>query len=104
MRRSNRSKFLALFLSFAFAVQLLPTMALASESTDEPLIKEAGYQDFPAYYSDSAHADNQVTHPDVVVLNTQNKRVWIAYVQYWVLMLREFKGIGSKSKTLAEFA
>lgn len=81
MRRSNRSKFLALFLSFAFAVQLLPTMALASESTDEPLIKEAGYQDFPAYYSDSAHADNQVTHPDVVVLNEEwnGHRYWAIY-------------------------
>ncbi|MDE7220943.1 MAG: discoidin domain-containing protein [Oscillospiraceae bacterium] len=80
MRRNNRSKFLALFLSLALTIQLLPAVALAAEGTGDPLVKETGYQDFPAYYSDSAHADNQVTHPDVVVLDEE----WNGY-RYWAV-------------------
>lgn len=80
MRENNRSKFLALLLSFAFAIQLLPVAAFAAANDEDPLIKAPGYQDFPAYYSDSAHADNQVTHPDVVVLNQE----WNGY-RYWAV-------------------
>lgn len=43
MRRNNRSKFLALFLSLAFTIQLLPAAALAAEGTGDPLVKETGY-------------------------------------------------------------
>ena len=60
--------------------QLFPTAALAADSSESALNKAPGYQDFPAYYSDSAHADDQVTHPDVVVL----EEPWNGY-RYWAV-------------------
>lgn len=71
-----------------------------------PIVNGVAIQDFTPI---SCNVERNITSlmgtgERMTILNTQNKRVWIAYVQYWVLMLREFKGIGSKSKTLAEFA
>ena len=54
--------------------------ALAAEVTDPPLVKATGYQDFPAYYEDSHHLPNQVTHPDVVVRDA----AWNGY-RYWAI-------------------
>lgn len=64
----NRRKAVSLLTGLLVTAQLFPTAALAADSSESALNKAPGYQDFPAYYSDSAHADDQVTHPDVVVL------------------------------------
>ncbi len=77
--RRNLKRMASLALSLMVTVHLLPIGAFASEM-DEPLIKAPGYQYFPAYYSDSTHADDQVTHPDVVVLD----EAWNGY-EYWAV-------------------
>lgn len=78
--RRNLKRFTSLLLSAIVAAQLLPTVALAAGDEVLPLIKEPGYQYFPAYYSDSGHADDQVTHPDVVVLDEP----WNGYTHWAV--------------------
>ena len=54
-----------------------PAHAVGSNSA---LVKAPNYQNFPAYYNDSAHAGDQVTHPDVVVLD----KTWNGY-EYWAV-------------------
>lgn len=76
-----RAKTLTAFaLSALLCIQMLPTVSLAAGGADSALEKAPGYQEFPAYYSDSHHADNQVTHPDVVVMD----EAWNGY-RYWAL-------------------
>ena len=63
-------KIVAFALSSLLCLQMLPAVSIAAETASaSALVKAAGYQEFPAYYSDSHHADNQVTHPDVVVMD-----------------------------------
>lgn len=76
----SMKKVIALALVFLLCMQIAPFVAFAEEYTDPALIKSSGYQDFPAYYSDSNHADDQVTHPDVVVLD----EAWNGY-RYWAV-------------------
>lgn len=76
----NRRKAVSLLTGLLVTAQLFPTAALAADSSESALNKAPGYQDFPAYYSDSAHADDQVTHPDVVVL----EEPWNGY-RYWAV-------------------
>ena len=68
----------------ALTLALIPSAftctALAAEVTDPPLVKAAGYQDFPAYYEDSHHLSDQVTHPDVVIMG----EAWNGY-RYWAI-------------------
>ena len=80
----NRRKAVSLLTGLLVTAQLFPTAALAADSSESALNKAPGYQDFPAYYSDSAHADDQVTHPDVVVLEEpwNGYRYWMAYTPY----------------------
>ena len=67
MYKRLKSKLLAAALTLALIPSTFTCTALAAEVTDPPLVKATGYQDFPAYYEDSHHLPNQVTHPDVVV-------------------------------------
>lgn len=76
----SMKKVIVLALVFLLCMQIAPFVAFAEEYTDPALIKSSGYQDFPAYYSDSNHADDQVTHPDVVVLD----EAWNGY-RYWAV-------------------
>ncbi len=76
----SMKKVIAFALVFLLCMQIAPVVAFAEEYTDPALIKSSGYQDFPAYYSDSNHADDQVTHPDVVVLD----EAWNGY-RYWAV-------------------
>lgn len=76
----STKKIIAFALAFLLCMQIAPVAAFAEEYTDPALIKSSGYQDFPAYYSDSNHADDQVTHPDVVVLD----EAWNGY-RYWAV-------------------
>lgn len=78
--QKNRKRFASLALSLIVAANLLPTAVFATETDNAPLVKATGYQNFPAYYSDSGHADDQVTHPDVVVLD----EAWNGY-EYWAV-------------------
>ena len=55
-------KWMAMALCTAVCLQLLPASSLATSAGDA-LNKAPGYQDFPAYYSDSHYADHQGTHP-----------------------------------------
>lgn len=73
-------KLLPITLSALLFLQVLPTISFAEGAAESALVKAAGYQDFPAYYSDVHHADNQVTHPDVVVMD----HAWNGY-RYWAL-------------------
>ena len=60
------------------------TVLLASPAhaagSNSALVKAPNYQNFPAYYNDSAHVGDQVTHPDVVVLD----KTWNGY-EYWAV-------------------
>ena len=80
MRKNNKGKLISLLLSIVLATQFLPATTLAAGTNSSPLNKALGYQDFPAYYSDSNHADDQVTHPDVVVFH----EAWNGY-RYWAV-------------------
>lgn len=68
MYKRLKSKLLAVALTLALIPSAFTCTALAAEVTDPPLVKAAGYQDFPAYYEDSHHLSDQVTHPDVVIM------------------------------------
>ena len=50
----NRRKAVSLLTGLLVTAQLFPTAALAADSSESALNKAPGYQDFPAYYSDSA--------------------------------------------------
>ena len=63
----NRRKAVSLLTGLLVTAQLFPTAALAADSSESALNKAPGYQDFPAYYSDSAHADDQVV-PQKILL------------------------------------
>lgn len=76
----SMKKVIAIVLVSLLCMQIAPIGVVAEEYTEPALIKATGYQNFPAYYSDSTHADNQVTHPDVVVLDEQ----WNGY-RYWAV-------------------
>lgn len=76
----STKKVIAFALVFLLCMHIAPVVAFAEEYTEPALNKATGYQDFPAYYSDSTHADNQVTHPDVVVLD----EAWNGY-RYWAV-------------------
>lgn len=73
-------KIFAGILSGAMLLQFIPTSAFALANSSQALVKEAGYHNFPAYYSDVHHANNQVTHPDVVVMDS----AWNGY-RYWAI-------------------
>ena len=76
----NRKRVFATAFSISLCLQMLPAASFAAAGTESALEKAPGYQEFPAYYSDSHHADNQVTHPDVVVMDEP----WNGY-RYWAL-------------------
>lgn len=80
MYKRLKSKLLAAALTLALIPSAFTYTALAAEVTDPPLVKATGYQDFPAYYEDSHHLPNQVTHPDVVVRD----EAWNGY-RYWAI-------------------
>ena len=80
MYKRLKSKLLAAALALALIPSAFTCTALAAEVTDPPLVKATGYQDFPAYYEDSHHLPNQVTHPDVVVRDA----AWNGY-RYWAI-------------------
>lgn len=80
MYKRLKSKLLAAALTLALIPSTFTGTALAAEVTDPPLVKATGYQDFPAYYEDSHHLPNQVTHPDVVVRD----EAWNGY-RYWAI-------------------
>ena len=80
MYKRLKSKLLAATLTLALIPSTFTCTALAAEVTDPPLVKATGYQDFPAYYEDSHHLPNQVTHPDVVVRD----EAWNGY-RYWAI-------------------
>ena len=80
MYKRLKSKLLAAALTLALIPSAFTCTALAAEVTDPPLVKATGYQDFPAYYEDSHHLPNQVTHPDVVVRD----EAWNGY-RYWAI-------------------
>ena len=80
MYKRLRSKLLAVALTLALIPSAFTCTALAAEVTDPPLVKAAGYQDFPAYYEDSHHLSDQVTHPDVVIMG----EAWNGY-RYWAI-------------------
>ena len=80
MYKRLKSKLLAAVLTLALIPSAFTCTALAAEVTDPPLVKATGYQDFPAYYEDSHHLPNQVTHPDVVVRGA----AWNGY-RYWAI-------------------
>lgn len=80
MYKRLKSKLLAAALTLALIPSTFTCTALAAEVTDPPLVKATGYQDFPAYYEDSHHLPNQVTHPDVVVRD----EAWNGY-RYWAI-------------------
>ena len=80
MYKRLKSKLLAAALTLALIPSAFTCTALAAEVTDPPLVKATGYQDFPAYYEDSHHLPNQVTHPDVVVRDA----AWNGY-RYWAI-------------------
>lgn len=73
-------KLTALVLSSVLCLQMLPLASAAADASGQALIKATGYQEFPAYYSDRNHADDQVTHPDVVVMD----QAWNGY-RYWAV-------------------
>lgn len=81
-------KVTALLLGVIFSAQLLPTTSIAADSAMSALVKTPGYQEFPAYYSDSHYADNQVTHPDVVVM----EEPWNGY-RYWAVYTPNVSGL-----------
>lgn len=78
----------ALLLGALVCVQLLPATSFAAEPAAAPLVKTPGYQEFSAYYSDSHYADNQVTHPDVVVMDEP----WNGY-RYWAVYTPNVSGL-----------
>ena len=80
MYKRLKSKLLAAALTLALIPSTFTCTALAAEVTDPPLVKATGYQNFPAYYEDSHHLPNQVTHPDVVVRD----EAWNGY-RYWAI-------------------
>lgn len=80
MYKRLKSKLLAAALTLALIPSAFTWTALAAEVTDPPLVKAASYQDFPAYYEDSHHLSNQVTHPDVVIMD----EAWNGY-RYWAI-------------------
>lgn len=80
MYKRLKSKLLAVALTLALIPSAFTCTALAAEVTDPPLVKAAGYQDFPAYYEDSHHLSDQVTHPDVVIMG----EAWNGY-RYWAI-------------------
>ena len=80
MYKRLKSKLLAAALTLALIPSAFTCTALAAEVTDPPLVKAAGYQDFPAYYEDSHHLSDQVTHPDVVIMDEE----WNGY-RYWAI-------------------
>ena len=80
MYKRLKSKLLAVALTLALIPSAFTCTALAAEVTDPPLVKAAGYQDFPAYYEDSHHLSDQVTHPDVVIMD----EAWNGY-RYWAI-------------------
>lgn len=80
MYKRLKSKLLAAALTLALIPSAFTCTALAAEVTDPPLVKAAGYQDFPAYYEDSHHLSDQVTHPDVVIMD----EAWNGY-RYWAI-------------------
>lgn len=80
MYKRLKSKLLAAALTLALIPSAFTCTALAAEVTDPPLVKAAGYQDFPAYYEDSHHLSDQVTHPDVVIMG----EAWNGY-RYWAI-------------------
>lgn len=64
----------------ALACAVLLASPVHAEGSNGALVKAPNYQNFPAYYNDSAHAGDQVTHPDVVVLD----KTWNGY-EYWAV-------------------
>lgn len=80
MYKRLKSKLLAAALTLALIPSAFTCTALAAEVTDPPLVKAASYQDFPAYYEDSHHLSDQVTHPDVVIMG----EAWNGY-RYWAI-------------------
>lgn len=80
MYKRLKSKLLAAALTLALIPSAFTWTALAAEVTDPPLVKAASYQDFPAYYEDSHHLSDQVTHPDVVIMD----EAWNGY-RYWAI-------------------
>ena len=79
--KKEKIRILAIILSLILCIQFLPLTAFAAETDDVPLEKANSYQDFPAYYSDTNHVPNQVTHPDVVVFDEpwNNYTHWAVY-------------------------
>ena len=85
----TKRKLLVSFLSFTLLLPLLFTnKTFAAEVTDAPLLKSEGYLNFPAYYEDDHHLPNQVTHPDVVVMD----EAWNGY-RYWAIYTPNVSGI-----------
>ncbi len=84
----HRNKWIATALSAMLCLQLLPMASQAVTDSNSALIKATGYQEFPAYYSDSHYADNQVTHPDVVVMDEP----WNGY-RYWAVYTPNVSGL-----------
>lgn len=84
----RRNKWIATALSAILCLQILPAASLAATDSGAALIKIPGYQDFPAYYSDTHYADNQVTHPDVVIMDEP----WNGY-RYWAVYTPNVSGL-----------
>lgn len=84
----RRNKLIATALSAMLCLQMLPVASFAAGDSGSALVKAPGYQEFPAYYSDSHYADNQVTHPDVVVMDEP----WNGY-RYWAVYTPNVSGL-----------
>ena len=82
-------KLTSIALSTILCFQLIPTISFAASNTNV-LNKAPGYQDFPAYYSDSHYTGNQVTHPDVVVM----AEPWNGY-RYWAVYTPNVSGLSA---------
>lgn len=80
MTKQFKKRICSALLALLLLPQLFAANVFATEVTAAPLVKASGYQDFPAYYSDSNHLGKQVTHPDVVVMD----QAWNGY-RYWAV-------------------
>ena len=80
MNKRFKKRVCSALLALLLLPQLFAANVFAAEVTAAPLVKASGYQDFPAYYSDSNHLGKQVTHPDVVVMD----QAWNGY-RYWAV-------------------
>ena len=73
----NRRKAVSLLTGLLVTAQLFPNRGACGRLQRVRIEQGPGYQDFPAYYSDSAHADDQVTHPDVVAWKNRGTAIAI---------------------------